>query len=678
LPFYLDHDRKKGSDRRQYCYFTQFAPTLTAIEQGEADLSHAKNRVLMPLVYYLYSSSHTKLELLRMMKSITGQRIKFSKVSAAFDNAKKFQRRAMQKWQDVYNKEADSSEKFHVVLLGRPYHILSKTMNKGIPDILASLGIKTFFQDMLMHDPKALETIQPLLREIHWYYAAEIMKSAVTVARSQHAYPVFVSAFKCSPDSFVIDFFKELMESYAKPYLILQLDEHDSMIGYETRIEAAARSFQNHHATSSTRASLPLTRAPAINMKKGILHKTLVVPNWDTIPLSLVVANLRKEGIDARLMEESQASIQKSLRYNTGQCIPLNIIAQEFIDYMKTRRLDPSRTALWLVKSAIPCNLRLYSNYIKRILQMQGGGYEKAEMYPGVMSFADLSKKLPIDTYFAYMFGGMVKKIGCRIRPYERIHGRTDQVIRESLHILKKAFLGNQSKADAAAEVVSLFEGIETCGLDSTSGATQEKSKVAIFGDLYARDNEMFNQDLIHFIEKHGGEVVTTPYSSYVKMIAKPYLRKWFVEGNYLNALSSRALIAAVTHLEKKYYKYFNRILKEPEPDYDEPPEDILSRYRMRIEHTGESMDNILKIFYTIKHYPDIALFVQTSPAFCCPSMVTEAMAGEIERNTGVPIVSVTYDGTSGDKNDIILPYLKYPTIRSGWRKSHQDYKGVA
>jgi hypothetical protein len=148
-------------------------------------------------------------------------------------------------------------------------------------------------------------------------------------------------------------------------------------------------------------------------------------------------------------------------------------------------------------------------------------------------------------------------------------------------------------------------------------------------------------------------------------MIAKPYLRKWFVEGHYLNALSSGALIAAVTHLEKKYYKYFNRILKDPEPDYDEPPEDILSRYRMRIEHTGESMDNILKIFYTIRHYPDIALFVQTSPAFCCPSMVTEAMAGEIERKTGVPIVSITYDGTSGDKNDIIIPYLKYPAIRT-------------
>ena len=39
----------------------------------------------------------------------------------------------------------------------------------------------------------------------------------------------------------------------------------------------------------------------------------------------------------------------------------------------------------------------------------------------------------------------------------------------------------------------------------------------------------------------------------------------------------------------------------------------------------------------------------------------TEAMAGEIERVTGVPVVSITYDGTGGRKNDVIIPYLKYP-----------------
>jgi len=56
-----------------------------------------------------------------------------------------------------------------------------------------------------------------------------------------------------------------------------------------------------------------------------------------------------------------------------------------------------------------------------------------------------------------------------------------------------------------------------------------------------------------------------------------------------------------------------------------------------------------------------VALFIQTSPAFCCASLVTEAMAGQIESITGVPIVNITYDGTFGNKNKVIIPYLAYP-----------------
>ena len=36
-------------------------------------------------------------------------------------------------------------------------------------------------------------------------------------------------------------------------------------------------------------------------------------------------------------------------------------------------------------------------------------------------------------------------------------------------------------------------------------------------------------------------------------------------------------------------------------------------------------------------------------------------MAKEIENKTGVPVVSITYDGTGGNKNEAIIPYLKSP-----------------
>jgi hypothetical protein len=84
-----------------------------------------------------------------------------------------------------------------------------------------------------------------------------------------------------------------------------------------------------------------------------------------------------------------------------------------------------------------------------------------------------------------------------------------------------------------------------------------------------------------------------------------------------------------------------------------------LSRFNINPYNSGESYENILKIFYFIENYTDISLFVQANPAFCCPSLVTEAMTGEIRNITGIPVVTITYDGTGDFKNDVIIPYLQ-------------------
>ena len=36
-------------------------------------------------------------------------------------------------------------------------------------------------------------------------------------------------------------------------------------------------------------------------------------------------------------------------------------------------------------------------------------------------------------------------------------------------------------------------------------------------------------------------------------------------------------------------------------------------------------------------------------------------MTRRIEEVTGVPVVSLTYDGTGGDPNEMLVPYLRFP-----------------
>ncbi|TAL33623.1 MAG: CoA activase [Spirochaetes bacterium] len=649
MPVYLEGRNRSKERARQYCYYTQYSPAIMSVMHGAG----LRSRTIMPLVNHAYSHFHTAGELVKALRPVLGEDLGFVEVYNAYEDAIRFQETVQSSLRAVYARERESTlGGVSVVLLGRPYTVLAPSMNKGIPDIFATLGIKTFYQDMVEYSPADTARVKDLLAAFHWNFASKIIETAEAIATRPGVYPVLVTSFKCSPDSYVVEYFKRIMDHHGKPYLVLQLDEHDSSVGYETRIESAVRAFRNHHSGNARRGAAGL-RMSNPKVEKKIAGKTLLFPNWDPITGRFLVANLRSAGIDARLLEENDTLIQKSLRHNTGQCIPMNAIAQEFMDYVRAHELDPANTLLWMLESGVACNIRMYPYYIKSIFEAEGGGMEKAGVYVGDVTFLEFPPQMMINAYFAYLFGGLIRKAGCTLRPYEEVRGATDAAIARATEILEAHFLGKSPRETAVRDAVAEFENVAV--------KPGRRPKVAIFGDLYARDNDVMNQNLVRAIEAAGGEALTTPYSDYAKVVAGSYFKRWLSEGKYKDVFTSRAMLGIVGMMEKKYYRYFEKVLKEPMPSYDIPAERILARFGLKLHNNGETHDNILKIFALLEHYPDIALFVQTSPAFCCPSLVSEAMSAEIERATGVPVISVTYDGTGSLRNDVIVPYLAYP-----------------
>ena len=530
---------------------------------------------------------------------------------------------------------------------------MQNSMNKGIPDIFAGMDIKAFHHDMLPLDEEDNSEIAPLLKRLHWNHAARILKASLYIARTPGLYPVYVTSFKCSPDAFTLEYFKRIMDKYSKPYLVLELDEHDSNVGYETRIEAAVRSFNNHHKNKNLR--LLSSRLLPLNSEgtSKIKDKTLLFPSFDPINSKLMEAVFIREGIDARVVPLTEKTIQRGLRTNTGQCLPVNLIAQSYMDYIEENMLDPAQTVGWIFDSHVACNIRVFPEQIKGIMEAAGNGMEKVGVYIGNMSLSELSMQASIETYFAHMFGGMLRRIGCKIRPYEKEKGQTDRILAQSVTMLYNTLLGGRSKDDDLARVISMFKKIET-----NPGS---RPKVAIFGDLYARDNDVFNQGLIRCIEEYGGEVITTPFNEFAKLIASPYMRRWFMEGSFKDVIFTKTLITLVNQLEKSYYRIFNEILDEPALASDIDYRKIYEHFDVTVQHYGESADNLLKIASLMQHHPDLALFVQTNPAFCCAGLVTEAMAARIEEFTGVPVITLNYDGTGKNINSRVSPYIRFP-----------------
>jgi hypothetical protein len=309
-----------------------------------------------------------------------------------------------------------------------------------------------------------------------------------------------------------------------------------------------------------------------------------------------------------------------------------------------------------MLKSNWTCNIPLYPRHTMFLLKQLGGGLEHVQIHIDDIGLTATTPLSLINTYYAYMFGGLLKRIACRIRPYEDNPGETDRVLSMARDRLSKVFMGRGEKINAVKDIVARFEAIPT--------THTQKPKVAIFGDVYVRDNEVMNQNLIRYIEAAGGEVVTMPYTRYAKMISNTHFKRMFKEKRYSEVAGWKVFLAALKLLERSYDKLFAP-LAGPEEVFEDDPEKILAPYGVTLEHHGESMENLLKVHYLAGRHEDLTLFVQTSPSFCCAGLITEAMRNRIEEITGVPVVSITYDGTGGDKNDVVIPYLAFPRNRA-------------
>jgi len=662
LPIHLEGEKDPDNPKRlrKYCYYTQFSTVITSLMKPDG----RQIKSLRPLINHRHNPLYTKAELFNAIQKAFPDTVTPVSVNRAYDEAQSYYRNIKSGMKEIYTPPGD--DEIAVALLGRPYTVLPDNMNNGIPSYFAQLGVPCYFMDSLPVAEKDTD-MENLLDLIHWAYPAAIMEAANLCIRTPGLYPVFITSFKCAPDSFALEYFKRLMDTAGKPYLILQLDEHDSNVGYETRIEAGVRAFRNHLKSNGKISCRTLPVAPSF--ENDIKGKTLLLPNWDPLVIPLVAANLRAAGVDARVLEETPRLIAESMKMNTGQCIPVNAIAHEFIEYIKKYDLNPAKTRLWMVRGGWACNIPMYSSYIKTLIN-ETPGMEHAGVYNGNIAMVDFSPIVSVKTYFAYMFGGNLKKIGCMIRPYEINKGETDRVLKECRDVLESAFLGNMRYMDA---VKISIEKLDAIRINKT-----KRPKVAIFGDLYVRDNEVMNQDLIHVIEDAGGEVVVTPYNDYAKIIVGAHFKKWIRELYLSGLVIYRSLLAAMQLMESRYQSYFSKYVGTPLSARNPDAVKELGQFNIRVEQEGESYENILKIFRIVKEHPDISLFIQANPAFCCPSLITEAMCKDIEEITGIPVLTITYDGTETPKNDILIPYLKYASSAVGNKSDHEEiYENV-
>ncbi|MGA2991630.1 MAG: acyl-CoA dehydratase activase [Candidatus Korobacteraceae bacterium] len=208
--------------------------TLPYVLKAVPQLEEAAGKILNPTTHFRYGRKHAEKELAKFF----GARLRISgrannrAVTAAYAAQGAFDQ-ALQELGAQAMARLQQTREPALVLVGRPYNLYDRSVNCDIPRKLRSLyGVDVLPMDFL---PLENEDITDVNRNMYWNSGRRILAAARLTRRHPNLHVVYISNFKCGPDSYIKSF---LNDAGGKPSLLLQFDGHANDAGFITRCEA--------------------------------------------------------------------------------------------------------------------------------------------------------------------------------------------------------------------------------------------------------------------------------------------------------------------------------------------------------------------------------------------------------------------------------------------------------
>ncbi|MBD3345363.1 MAG: activase [Chitinivibrionales bacterium] len=352
------------------CVFVQGEPYyLKTTFRGELERSSTK--ILAPVLKMGGGYEEATEALLRMAVGIgCSESAARNALRKAIEKQRAFERdlqeqgRAALEYLDTHN------DTFGIVLFGRPYNSFASDANMGVPHKIASRGYMVIPHDMLPADGFHVH------KKMFWAMGQKIMKAAQLVKLRNNLFGVYITNFSCGPDSFLLTFFRNLMN--AKPSLTLELDQHTADAGIDTRIEAALDIFKGnrllqgpavpsidsgyHQAQVVYNKDLLVVSSDGVTYPINDSHVEILLPSMGKYSTEAVAAVLRKSGLNARALPLPDKEVLNTGMKNTTckECLPYAITTGSFLRYLEKKRNPDMVTLLFMATGGGPCRLGQY------------------------------------------------------------------------------------------------------------------------------------------------------------------------------------------------------------------------------------------------------------------------------------------------------------------------------
>ncbi|NOZ69692.1 MAG: CoA protein activase, partial [Deferribacteres bacterium] len=249
-------------------------------------------------------------------------------------------------------------------------------------------------------------------------------------------------------------------------------------------------------------------------------------------------------------------------------------------------------------------------------------------------------------------------------RPYEIHRGESDAIYNEYLgKIYDSIRRRNGSTPDLLADIRRAFSGVKK--------SDEKRPLIGIIGEIFVRQNAFSNENIIRKIEALGGEVWLAPLEEWIYYVNLMGIRKSLIRlrnrafsGNNIKDLTNTVISR---YIQKKVEHEFSRPLKGFLKTLEEPSTKELLRNASPYVHDSFEGETVLSIGKAIDFVKKGASgIISAMPFGCMPGTIVGALLKGIKQDTGIPCLSVAYDGVEATCSDIQLEAFMYQAVEYG------------
>jgi predicted nucleotide-binding protein (sugar kinase/HSP70/actin superfamily) len=521
-----------------------------------------------------------------------------------------------------------------VVLLGRPYNTSDPFLNLGLVDKLIKHHLLPIPVDFL---ELPVNKVFGDYRSMYWPNGQKILAAARLVASNDKLFAVYISNFRCGPDSFIMHYIDE--ELKGKPCLHLEVDEHSADAGMITRIEAFMESLRGVKVNHDNAEKVFRPRSgPSEPMKDRILYFPHMNDNAHAI-----AAAARSCGICSEVLPmQDERDLELGRLYTSSrECFPMICTTGSFLKKLREPGVDPSQVSFFMPDHSGPCRFGQY-NHLQRVI-FDKLGYEKAEIVSpsNESSYNELAgkaaPKFRLNAWKGFIAVDFLRKLKQGTKPYEVIPGETERVYRIALErVIRCIETGAKGLNGVLKEIIVEFRNVEV-------NKTVRKPVIGLIGEIFMRDNDYCNGGLIARMENLGVETLIAPFSEWITYSTYRYERdsKWKKDWKgYLKAQVQQLFQHA------SEYMIFRGLLDSMDHGRNPELKELLSLCDPYV-HRHYDGDPPLAIGTAAYLYErGISGIAAILPFTCMPGTLIAAVSDSFRKDhNNIPWMNIAYDG---------------------------------